>query len=113
MPHQNKNNKTELYLFKTPDGRFLAEMFGGIDNRLVVGAVAPGIDGNYYKQIFLAGRRNRGDNRLGAEGWLEWLKGAIIHCLVDVDSDFDFDVRKIKIVPFVERAPKKRRKSRS
>ena len=87
-----------LYVFQVSDGRVLAYM----NNDSTIGAILPGIDGNYYHDIVMAAQKQKGDFKLGAEGWLKWLSEAIENSWVTISEEFPFDVNNVKIIELRE-----------
>jgi hypothetical protein len=87
-----------LYLFEV-DGRYLA--FESEKNPIpIIGAFNLATDGNYYTNICIAANKKQEKMRLGAEGWLEWLKEALEKGWVKMSKDFSFDINQVRIEVF-------------
>ena len=98
-----------LYAYKTSDGRFLATMedtfLSGKEGKSVcLGAVIPGMDGNYYHYLEFCAEKYPSEYKSGATGWLEWLKESIDESAFEICNDpaFEFDLNDLTIVAFNE-----------
>jgi hypothetical protein len=65
--------------------------------------VVPGEDGNYYRNILMSAQKKKADFKLGAIGWLDWLKEAINSGIVEIDQDFGFDPKRVRVVTFTKK----------
>lgn len=95
-----------FYFYKFIDDEgveyLLAEM-PSINDKLVIGAIVPGIDGNYYDNICIATYLDENvDKRVSAKEWLSYIKEDIKKGTVRIDERFPFDIEKVAIVCFSE-----------
>lgn len=95
--------KHEMVCFGLPDGRILAFMDEGGQEFEYVGAVWPGEDGNYYRELIIAHAKGNVNN--SPEDWVKWLQqqvegdNPVYH--MSEEEDFQFDWNDLNLCPFV------------
>jgi len=93
-----------LYVIATPDNKLLAQMNESEEYNCIFGAVIPGVDGNYYSDIFVSGYGRKEEYTLGAEGWLKYLvEEAIPQGKIKVHEEFSFDPDTLRVVELQDR----------
>jgi hypothetical protein len=107
----------KLYLYKTNDGRYLADMEAHWSKIPVIGAVNPETDGNYFKELHVCAIKENpkrpGIFPIGMKEWWEWFtKEALPKGYYIISDEFEFDPKKVKIVEFVENKRKIKSKSK-
>lgn len=86
--------KHKLWAYKLKsDGRLLAFMDDYKWSGLTVGAVIPGTDGNYYKEIIIGS-----NNANSAKEYLEFISGEYVK--KSNEEDFTFSWDDVEIVEF-------------
>ncbi len=95
----------ELFLFKTPEDLYIAEMETCKGDLPTFGAVDPLYDGNYYKELNVGVTLKHDPKRYtcGMEGWLDWfINQALPNGWALISEEFPFDPKTLKIVKFIE-----------
>lgn len=90
-------------MYKTPDGRYLAEMKPMVGECPIFGAVNPITDGNYFTRLEVSANWIPLQYTMGMEGWLNWfINDALPNKWVQIDEQFSFDPKTLKVVELVE-----------
>ena len=92
----SKIGRLSLYVFKTSDNLFLADIKSSANKENVIGAIVPSDDGNYYDHIIIAPQRS------SAANWLNWLDDAVKQSWVKISEEFSFDVSNVKVIELQE-----------
>lgn len=81
-------------LYDVVQDKLIAEMETPIDAPMMLGAVNPATDGNFYKRLLVAGVEKQSGGIMGLEKWWEW---ACERDHVEISDEFSFDIKNIKI----------------
>lgn len=83
----------KLYvLYDVVQDKLIAEMESSIGSNMVLGAINPETDGNFFKKIIISGVLGKKDAMMGLEKWWKW---AIESKDVWVSEEFPFNYKNV------------------
>lgn len=83
----------KLYvLYDVVQDKLIAEMESFIGSNMVLGAINPETDGNFFKKIIISGVLGKKDAMMGLEKWWKW---AIESKDVWVSEEFPFNYKNV------------------